>query len=149
MQCTNSPVEKTLPYKKQTLCSTTKSEIINATNKNKKTVTYNSITDKSIAKDTYSVNEEEENSDDTIKANCQNKCNKTKEDKSKDINMQESSHPISSKQDVSNVLVNETLQILHQETSNSKQPTQYTLNSIYSPNNNTTSSPISKDQLRN
>ncbi|GBB98881.1 hypothetical protein RclHR1_03350012 [Rhizophagus clarus] len=110
MQCINSLVEKTLPYKKQTLHSTIKSNIINATNKNNKNANYTSITDESIAKDTYSVEEEEENSDDTIKANHQSKRNKTKEDKSKDVNIQESSHPISSEQDIPDVSVNETLQ---------------------------------------
>ncbi|GES88026.1 hypothetical protein GLOIN_2v149054 [Rhizophagus clarus] len=149
MQRTNSPVEKTLPYKKRTLRSTTKSEIINATTKNKKSDNYTSITDESIAKDTYSIEEEGENSDDTIKPNRQNKRNKTKEDNSKDVNMQETSHPISSEQDVPDVSVNETLQILHKETSNSSQPSQHTLNdSIHSPNNNTTSSPANEGQSR-
>ncbi|GBB92982.1 hypothetical protein RclHR1_20950006 [Rhizophagus clarus] len=63
--------------------------------------------------------------------------------------MQESTHPISSEQDVSDVSVNETLQILHRETSNSSQPSQHTLNdSIHSPNNNTTSSPANEGQSR-
>ncbi|GBB91440.1 hypothetical protein RclHR1_18750002 [Rhizophagus clarus] len=149
MQCTNSPVEKTLAHKKRTLRSTTKSEIINATNKNKKSDIYTNVTDESIAKDTYSIEEEGENSDDTIKPNRQNKRNKTKEDNSKDVNMQETSHPISSEQDVPDVSVNETLQILHKETSNSSQPSQHTLNdSIHSPNNNTTSSPTNEGQSR-
>ncbi|GET02217.1 hypothetical protein GLOIN_2v1788342 [Rhizophagus clarus] len=147
MQRTNSPVEKTLPYKKRTLRSTTKSEIINVTNKTKKSDNYTSVTDESIAKDTYSVEEEGENSDDTIKPNCQNKRNKTKEDQSKDVNMQESTHPISSEQDVFEVSVNETLQILHKETSNSNQPIQQMLNdSMHRPNNNTTSSPNNEGQ---
>ncbi|GES74973.1 hypothetical protein RCL_jg13041.t1 [Rhizophagus clarus] len=141
--------EVIVAYKKRTLRSTTKSEIINATNKNKKSDNYTSVTDESIAKDTYSIEEEGENSDDTIKPNCQNKRNKTKEDKSKDVNMQESSHSISSEQDVPDISVNETLQILHKETLNSGQPSQHTLNdSIYSPNNNITSSPASKGQSR-
>ncbi|GBC06813.1 hypothetical protein RclHR1_07060006 [Rhizophagus clarus] len=121
MQRTNSPVEKSVPYKKRTLRSTTKSEIINTTNKTKKSDNYTSITDESIAKDTYSLEEEGENSDDTINTNRQNKCNKTKDDQSKDVNMQESTHPISSEQDVPEVTVNETLQILHKETADSRQ----------------------------
>ncbi|GES99790.1 hypothetical protein GLOIN_2v1788342 [Rhizophagus clarus] len=142
MQRTNSPAEKSVPYKKRTLRSTTKSDIINATNKTKKSDNYTSITDESIAKDTYSLDEEDENSDDTIKPNRQNKRNKTKDDQSKDVNMQESSHPISLEQDVPEVTVNETLQILHKETVDSSQPIQQTLNdSIHSPNNNTTSPP--------
>ncbi|GES87257.1 hypothetical protein RCL_jg22134.t1 [Rhizophagus clarus] len=147
MQCINSPVEKSVPYKKWTLRSITKSEIINVTNKAKKSDNSISVTDVSIAKDTYSVDEEDENSDDTIKPNCQNKRNKTKEDQSKDVNMQESSHPISSEQDVPEVSVNETLQILHKETSNPNQPIQQTLNnSIHSPNNNTTLPPNDEGQ---
>ncbi|GES85222.1 hypothetical protein GLOIN_2v1836325 [Rhizophagus clarus] len=149
MQRTNSPVEKSVPYKKRTLRSTTKSDIINATNKTKKSDNYTSITDESIAKDTYSLDEEDENSDDTIKPNRQNKRNKTKDDQSKDVNMQESSHPISSEQDVPEVTVNETLQILHKETVDSSQPIQQTLNdSIHSPNNNTTSPPNDEGQSR-
>ncbi|GBB94206.1 hypothetical protein RclHR1_02310012 [Rhizophagus clarus] len=147
MQRTNSLVEKSVPYKKRTLRSTTKSEIINVTNKAKKIDNYISVTDASIAKDTYSVDEEDENSDDTIKPNRQNKRNKTKEDQSKDVNMQESSHPISLEQDVPEVSVNETLQILHKETSNPNPPIQQTLNdSIHSPNNNTTSPPNNEGQ---
>ncbi|GES92282.1 hypothetical protein RCL_jg28627.t1 [Rhizophagus clarus] len=149
MQRTNSPVEKTLPYKKRTLRSTTKSEIINVTNKTKKSDNYTSVTDESIAKDTYSVEEEGENSDDTIKPNRQNKRNKTKEDQSKDVNMQESIHPISSELDAPDVSVNETLQILHKETSNPNQQSQQNLNdSIHCPNNNTTSSPTDEGQSR-
>ncbi|GES74627.1 hypothetical protein RCL_jg10202.t1 [Rhizophagus clarus] len=149
MQRINSPVEKSVPYKKWTLRSTTKSEIINVTNKTKKSDNYTSVTDESIAKDTYSVEEEGENSDDTIKSNHQNKRNKTKEDQSKDVNMQESIHPISLEQDFPEVSVNETLQILHKETSNSNQPIQQTLNdSIHSSNNNTTSSPNDEGQSR-
>ncbi|GBC10547.1 hypothetical protein RclHR1_09700006 [Rhizophagus clarus] len=149
MQRTNSPVEKSVPYKKRTLRSTTKSEIINVTNKAKKSDNYISVTDASIAKDTYSVDEEGENSDDTIKPNRQNKRNKTKEDQSKDVNMQESTHRISSEQDVPEVTVNETLQILHKETANSSQPIPQTLNdSIHSPNNNTTSPPYDEGQSR-
>ncbi|GBB92983.1 hypothetical protein RclHR1_20950007 [Rhizophagus clarus] len=86
MQRTNSPIEKTSAYKKRTLRSTTKSEIINATNKNKKSDNYTSVTDESIVKNTYSLEEEGENSDDTIKPNRQNKRNKTKKDKSMDVN---------------------------------------------------------------
>ncbi|GES87827.1 hypothetical protein RCL_jg11277.t1 [Rhizophagus clarus] len=149
MQRTNSPVEKSVPYKKRTLRSTTKSEIINTTNKTKKSDNYTSITDESIAKDTYSLEEEGENSDDTIKPNRQNKCNKTKDDQSKDVNMQESTHPISSEQDVPEVTVNETLQILHKETADSRQPIPQTLNdSVHSPNNNTTSPPNDESQSR-